>query len=130
MTHLRGRVEEFLAQVKRIAADPSRFLIVPRPVNNATVRKLGLTRSAIRGEVLSLEIQDYCQGPQPDRNRLGEVWVFGRKIGAVEVYIKLKIICDPETREEYVKCLSFHKARFQMTYPLPAATNTQGPTEE
>ena len=46
--------------------------------------------------ILSLSVQDYCSGPTSDKYKL-ELWVFGKHVDGVEVYIKFKI-ADREAR--------------------------------
>jgi len=77
---------------------------------------LGLTRGNCKDEILALSVLDYSLGPQPDLNRSGEVWVFGKSISGLEIYIKLKIVETPSS--EAAVCLSFHIAERPMAYPL------------
>lgn len=114
----RGLVERFLARMAEVARDRRRFDLIPRVINNETAIALGLTRETVRQEILQLTADDYHSGPEPDRDRPGDIWVFGKRIEAMEVYIKLKLVKDPETGTEYVKCLSFHEAERRIEYPL------------
>lgn len=101
-----------------MARDRRRFDLIPRPINNETVVALGLTRETVRQEILQLTADDYHAGPELDRDQPGEVWVFGKRIEAMEVYIKLKLVRNIEAGTEYVKCLSFHEAERRIEYPL------------
>ncbi len=53
--------------------------------------KLGLTKKNLRDEIMTLSVENYCEGPNPDRDRPGYIWVFGKQVGAEEIYIKLNI---------------------------------------
>ena len=77
---------------------------------------LGLTRKTVELEILSLSVVDYSSGPKADRDRAGEVWIFGKAINEHEIYIKLKIVEIEETK--IAKCISFHEAEFSLTYPF------------
>ena len=46
----------------------------------------------------------------------GDIWEFGKVINGVEVYIKLKIA--DAACERIAKCISFHKAKFPLDFPL------------
>jgi hypothetical protein len=116
----RSEIEAFLVRVRNVLRNPQRFDLIPRAGTNATIIALGLTREALRQEILALEVEDYHTGPQPDHDRPGDIWIFGRQIEDTEVYIKLKLVKDPVTKVEHLKCLSFHKARFRMRYPFTA----------
>jgi len=61
-------------------------------------------------------ISDYHAGPLPDRDKPGEVWIFGKRIEENEVYIKLKIA--HADREKIAKCISFHTAKKPLFYPF------------
>jgi hypothetical protein len=47
-------------------------------------------------------------GPEPDKDKPGEIWKFGKLIEGIEVYIKLKIA--QVGKEKIAKCISFHPA--------------------
>lgn len=67
-------------------------------------------------KLMTLSVADYCEGPKPDKDRPGDVWVFGKQIGGKEVYIKLKIA---QVRQEKIaKCLSFHAAKYPLGFPF------------
>jgi hypothetical protein len=67
---------------------------------------------------MTLSVKDYCEGPEPDRDRPSDIWVFGKHIGGKEIYIKLKIA--QVGQEKIAKCLSFHEANFPLCYPFEA----------
>lgn len=89
--------------------------MVPRPKNQETIVALGLTLLNIREIILSLSVADYCHGPEKDRDKPGEIWVFGKQVQNKEVYIKLKIA--HVGNEKIAKCISFHAAERPLRYP-------------
>jgi L-2-hydroxyglutarate oxidase LhgO len=84
-----------------------------------TLTSFGITRSICQEELLSLSVEDYCQGPEEDRDRPGQVWIFGRRFQGTELYIKLKLA--KVGKETIAKCLSFHPAGFSLCFPLRPA---------
>ena len=90
--------------------------VVNRDINNRALIELGLTRKLRTEIILGLSAADYCKGPEEDRDRPGEVWVFGAHVDENEIYIKLKIAEIGLTK--IAKCISFHKAQAQLYYPL------------
>jgi hypothetical protein len=89
---------------------------IPREAFIQTLASLGITRSICHDELLGLAVEDYCQGPEDNRDRLGEVWVFGKHMEGKEIYIKLKLA--KVGKETIAKCLSFHIAEFPLCFPL------------
>ena len=118
MTDVRAQVERFLRRVRNVARDRRHFDLIPRASTNKLLIALGLNTESVRQEILGIEVEDYSSGPEADRDRPGEVWVFGRQVESLEVYIKLKLVKDPVTDQEYLKCLSFHEAEYRLRYPL------------
>ncbi len=60
-------------------------------------------------------VENYCQGPEPDKDRPGHIWIFGKQVGSEEIYIKLKIA--QVGKEKIAKCISFHTSDFPLCYP-------------
>ena len=110
-------IAQFLKAFKKIAMERG-VDFIPRREFMATLAVLGLTRANCREELLSLSVEDYCQGPGEDRDRPGQVWIFGRNIEGEDIYIKLKLAQVGE--ETIAKCLSFHPAEFPLCFPLKA----------
>lgn len=110
----RALVNAFLKDFKRIAECRG---IVPRNKNIQSMADLSLTETLAKEEIMALSVADYCAGPKPDESQKGQVWEFGKKIGGVEVYIKLKVAELPNG-EKIAKCLSFHAAEFPLRFPL------------
>ena len=98
--------------------------MVPRRKNLASLAKLGLTKRNCKEEILSLSEADYCNGPKPDTDRLGEIWEFGKLIEGKEVYIKLKIA--QVGNEMIAKCLSFHVAEYPLCFPFRGDLKERG----
>jgi len=108
-------VRDFLMEFKKIAVTGRGLDIVNRRENLDALAKLGLTKKNLKEEIMTLSVEDYCEGPEPDRDRPGDIWVFGKHIGGEEIYIKLKIA--QVGKEKIAKCLSFHAANFPLCYP-------------
>jgi len=108
-------VRDFLLEFKRVATGGSGIDIVPRAETRPTLARLGLTKANLEEILLELSVTDYCQGPKPDRDRPGNLWIFGREIEGHEVYIKLKVAQVGDKR--IAKCISFHIAKFPLKYP-------------
>ncbi len=86
--------------------------------------KLGITKKNLREEIMILSVENYCEGPEPDRDRPGDIWVFGKQVGTEEIYIKLKIA--QVGQEKIAKCLSFHAANFPLCYPFRSEERKDG----
>ncbi|MBF0563715.1 MAG: type II toxin-antitoxin system MqsR family toxin [Nitrospirae bacterium] len=120
MNETTKRVREFLMVFKQIA-DRRGIDVVPRRVNNQTLADIGLTKKNRYYEILSLSVQDYCRGPLVDDSGMkGEVWVFGKSIENVTIYIKLKI-AEIEEKPHIAKCISFHEAKHPLKFPCMGA---------
>lgn len=111
-----ARVREFLKEFKKIASQDRGLDVVPRRENINSLAELGLTKKNRTEEIMNLSVTDYCEGPLPDRDRPGEIWIFGKRIGGKEVYIKLKIA--KAGKEKMAKCLSFHSAGYPLAFPF------------
>lgn len=84
--------------------------------NLTSLASLGLTPEIRKEILLSLTVDNYSSGPEPDRDFPGEVlWKFGKEVGDKQVYIKLKI--DDQGHRKVAKCMSFHIAEHEIYYP-------------
>ena len=108
-------IRDFLVEFKKIMTKGRGLDLVNRRENIDTLAKMGLTKKNLIEEIMTLSVKNYCQGPEPDRDRPGDIWVFGKHIGGGEIYIKLKIA--QVGKEMVAKCLSFHEANFPLCYP-------------
>jgi len=105
----------FLNEFKKIVVIGRGLDIVSRRENLDALSDLGLTKKNLKEEILALSVQDYCEGPEPDRDRPGEIWIFGKHIAGKDIYIKLKIA--QVGKERIAKCISFHAATFPLCFP-------------
>lgn len=112
----RAFVASFLKEFKKIATKGRGIDFISRSKNIDSLLKLSLTKKNAREEILSLSVADYCGGPEPDKNKPGEIWEFGKLVEGKEVYIKLKIA--QVGQEKIAKCLSFHVAEYPLCFPL------------
>ena len=108
-------IADFLKELKKLISTGRDFVFVGRHENNSAFTNLGLTWHNFITELLELSVVNYCSGPEPDRDRSGFVWVFGKEINGHQVYIKLKIFdVGPERK---AKCISFHEAEHPINFP-------------
>ena len=112
----RAFLASFLKEFKKIATKGRGIDFISRSKNIDSLLKLSLTKKNAREEILSLSVADYCGGPEPDKNKPGEIWEFGKLVEGKEVYIKLKIA--QVGQEKIAKCLSFHVAEYPLCFPL------------
>jgi hypothetical protein len=118
-----AEASRFLNEFKAIAKKRGVYF-VPRQEFISVLTSLGITRSICQDELLNLSVEDYCQGPEDDRDRPGQVWIFGRRFEGTELYIKLKLA--KVGKETIAKCLSFHPAEFPLCFPLRPAKEGVG----
>ena len=111
----REAIRRFLREFKQISTAGRGIDIVDRKKNLQSLAKLGLTKKNCREVILNLSVDDYCDGPKPDKDRPGEIWEFGQLIEGNEVYIKLKIAQVGKVK--LAKCLSFHVAEHPLCFP-------------
>jgi len=111
----KGSIRGFLKEFKKIAVTGRGLDIIPRRHTMEALAELGMTKKNLKEEILNLSVEDYCEGPEPDKDRGGDVWVFGKQIGGREIYIKLKIA--QVGAEKIAKCLSFHPASYPLCFP-------------
>jgi hypothetical protein len=99
----------------------SGLLVVDREKNRNALIELGFTEDDRIDTILNLTHEDYCEGPLPDKDRKGEVWLFGKQVDDWFIYIKLKFAeylpCDSITKVKQSICISFHKARGHLNFP-------------
>jgi len=112
---LQRMVRQFLQEFKSLL-DENGLFITDRQINTKALLDLGLTAKQRVDEIRSISVLDFSAGSKPDIYEKGMYWEFGKEIGGVEVYIKLKIGGTP-AREQAI-CMSFHKAERRMRYPF------------
>ena len=69
----------FLKQIKQLVQEGGLY-VVNRLDQQKSLTDLGLTKEACKIEILGLSVTDYCKGPQPDNDRPGDIWVFGKEM--------------------------------------------------
>jgi hypothetical protein len=109
-----AEVKSFLLAVKYAIQDGSLLFRRGRQKNKESMVRLGIDLNDVASEVMSLSVNDYCDGPLKDREFEGEIWEFGKEVTGKEVYIKLKLGGDK--RNQQVIVISFHIAEFQLSY--------------
>lgn len=113
-------VASFLQDFKTLTQ--KELSVIPRKENQQALIDLGLTFRDRVEILMALEVEDYSSGPDADRDRAGFVWVFGKVVLDVEVYIKLKIVeyipCGTDRTQRKAICLSFHRAKASLNYPF------------
>lgn len=109
-----AEVKSFLLAVKYAIQDGSLLFRRGRQKNKESMVRLGLDLNDVASEVMSLSVNDYCDGPLKDCEFEGEIWEFRKEVAGKEVYIKLKLGGDK--RNQQVIVISFHIAEFQLSY--------------
>jgi len=89
------------------------FSFVERDKCLDTLARLGITIPQAKSEIMSLTYEDYCKGPEPDTERGGDFWTFGKLINGEVIFIRLKVVLDLKL----AKCQSFHIAERPIEYP-------------
>ncbi len=113
---LRSYILNFLKDFKELM-EQGHYFIKEHHKNILALRDLGIN-ARIRDEIiLSVAMEDYSSGPNPDAYHLGYYWVFGKNLGPTEIYIKLKIVSYKKGNEKAV-CLSFHPSEYPLKYPF------------
>lgn len=110
------QVAVFLKNFKSIVTEGRGLDVINRKTNRNALIELNLTKRIRKKEILSLSKEDYCSGPKPDKDMPGDIWGFGKIVNGEEIYIKLKIAETGHGR--IAKCISFHKAKFSLVFPL------------
>ena len=86
-----------------------------REKNRMALIDLDISRLERLEVIKSIETEDYSEGPIPDELNLGtEMWVFGKDVNSIEVYIKITM----GGFNNRTICISFHRAERPMKYPF------------
>ena len=120
----RGSVEAFLIEARQLIAD-GRYALVPRDINTTGLAELGITPEQAWDIIAALTTNNYCKGPEADRDREGWLWFFGASIEKRPAYIKLKI--EEGRRSRFLKCVSFHPADEFLRFPLRPVRQNRRP---
>ena len=113
---LHGHILAFLKDFKELMGQ-GHYMVMNHYKNIQTLNDLGITARIRDGFILSLSLGHYCCGPCPDELRPGHYWVFGKNLGEIEIYIKLKIVTFPNGNERGV-CISFHPSEYPLNFPF------------
>lgn len=113
-------VKDFLKEVKMTMVTKNEqydtWDLVNRSKNLESLAELGFTLPDVFNTILSLSVDNYCDGPTRDMTERGDCWIFGKIIDGKEVYIKLKLASISVIKK--VRIISFHIAEEAMCYPL------------
>ena len=100
-----AQIALFLSQMKRFVEEKG-FVFVDREASNQFLADRGLTYRDLTSTILSLEVRDCFDGPEPDRDaRYSDKWTvaeFSPILNGEKLYLKMSIRVDTET----AKCLS------------------------
>lgn len=110
---------KFLREFKKIIVEGRGLDLIPTPKNRKCMLDLGITKRNCRDEILSLSVEDYCEGPKSDKDQSGQLWVFSKEINGMQVYIKLKTAVVGS--QKIAKCLSFHLVESPLCFPYRSA---------
>jgi hypothetical protein len=113
---LQSLILNFLQDFKELMGQ-GHYLVKDHFKNIQTLKDLGIT-ARIRDEfILSIALEDYSSGPNPDELHHGDYWVFGKPLDEKEIYVKLKIVTYNNGNERAV-CISFHPSEYPLKHPL------------
>lgn len=111
----KSTVRSFLQKLKQIIKVWG-IIFTNRPKNSIqNLADLSITAKMREEIILSLEVEDYSEGPLRETQQGGtEMWVFGKIIKGQQIYIKVTI---SDVTNQAI-CISFHKAEYDMNFPL------------
>lgn len=112
----RASVAQFLTEAKKALRQPEGLLVVGRKKNLDSLAALGLTKKDQAEIIQGLQVEDYHKGPEPDRDRPGDLWFFGPALDENQLYLKLKLVTKGPVR--LLKCISFHLAGRPLALPF------------
>lgn len=112
---LKNEVEAFLASFHEKIEIFGILFRDDREKNRMALIDLDISRLERLEVIKSIETEDYSEGPIPDELNLGtEMWVFGKDVNSIEVYIKITM----GGFNNRTICISFHRAEHPMKYPF------------
>lgn len=112
---VRDEVEAFLASFHEKVKVFGILFRDDRVKNRNALFDLDITRFERMEIIKSIETEDYSEGLIIDELNLGsEMWVFGKDVKDIEVYIKITM----GGFNGKSICISFHRAEHPMNYPL------------
>jgi len=110
-----SQIREFLC-IFKMAGEKERIRFVGREKNWDYLADTLITASMREEALFSLSVLDYVDGPLPDKDIVGELWIFGAKVFGQEIYSKLKVVIIDE--RIFAKCISFHRPEHPLRYPF------------
>ena len=103
----RKEIADFLKKFKQCAQN--KFQFVFRKKNLDAITSLGITIIVAKEIILGLTPDNYCQGPDQDRDKPhSNLWVFETDFDGKKLYIKL----SDNFSYDIAKCISFHQKEF------------------
>ncbi|MFL4499151.1 type II toxin-antitoxin system MqsR family toxin [Weissella sp. MSCH1] len=103
-----SEIDQFLHKFK-MKMSQGEYTLVNRRKNTNFLREKGISILSMEETILNLTTSNYCKGPEPDRNHIGDfIWVFCSNFEDFQIYIKLQL------RDEYGWLISFHEAEHEM----------------
>ncbi len=107
-----AQVQQFLKQFKATLSE-SGLDFVDRDKNLSELAFLGWFQYEAEQVILGLTVEDYVEGPLPDRAGIeGDIWVFSVAVDSRNLYIKLKY------NGIDAKCMSFHILERPVRFPF------------
>ena len=81
--------------------------------NLDSLSTLGFTIEDVKDSIFELVEDDYYSGPEEDydKDKIGKIWVFKKKLEGYKFYIKLKIVS--EDNNDILRCISLHKDKYK-----------------
>lgn len=112
----RSQVKNFLAQFHASAKIWGIKFIDQRSKNIQALADLEIMPKLREDILMKLTVEDYSEGPIEDKmNGWTDMWVFGKGVKKVEIYIKITLGFKGVPG---CICVSFHAAEHPMVYPL------------
>jgi hypothetical protein len=110
-------VELFLQTFKVKVSTFEVVFLNERPQNSVkSLLAVGFSPANRRALLLDLKVHDYAQGPLVDSRTGLPLWVFGRRVNSIDLYIKIHIGLSGKP----AVCVSFHeedKEKDPLTFP-------------
>jgi hypothetical protein len=113
---LRRQILNFLNDFKELMGQ-GHYFVKEHYKNMQTLKDLGINGRMRDEIILSVAIENYSSGPNPDEYHPGTYWIFGKDLDTIEMYIKLKIVSYNNGNEMAV-CFSFHPSEHPLKYPF------------
>lgn len=115
MTVARYYITSFLEEFDNHLKEGN-YLLVKRVRTDQTLTSLEFTTKNLLQELVTLTIEDFSSGPEPNDDFDGYVMIFGKNICGQEIYIKIATT-DQTGVTRMAVCISFHDADYPLKYP-------------